>query len=304
MNNMITKPLLAVAVKEAEDIKYPVLATKKLDGIRCLMINGAAVTRNFKPLPNVYIAQKLAQFLPNGFDGEVMIRGTNNFNDIQSAVMSRDGEPDFVYNAFDYVNDSLDLGYEDRIKAMVMEANSIADEYVKYLELLTPTLIETPSQLAEFEATCLADGYEGVMIRKPNGSYKCGRSTLKEGILLKVKRFQDAEAIVIGYEEKMTNNNIQEMDAFGHSKRSSKLEGLVGAETLGAIEVRDINSGIEFKIGTGFDDKIRAEIWANRDTYKGKLLTYKSQPVGVKEKPRFPVFLHFRHPDDHTSDIS
>ena len=73
---------------------------------------------------------------------------------------------------------------------------------------------------------------------------------------------------------------------------------MVGKDTLGAVSVRDIVSGVEFEIGSGFDDAIRAEIWADKDNYIGKILRYKYFPVGSKDRPRFPVFQGFRDPID------
>ena len=63
---------------------------------------------------------------------------------------------------------------------------------------------------------------------------------------------------------------------------------------MGALIVRDIVTGIEFNIGTGFDASQRDQIWADRDQVIGKTLTYKSFHIGVKEKPRHPVFKFWR----------
>ena len=54
----------------------------------------------------------------------------------------------------------------------------------------------------------LDDGYEGLMLRAPDGPYKFGRSTVKENTLLKVKNFLDDEAEVIGFKEQTTNTNV------------------------------------------------------------------------------------------------
>ena len=70
--------------------------------------------------------------------------------------------------------------------------------------------------------------------------------------------------------------------------------GMVLTGTLGAVLVKDIKSGIEFSIGSGFNDENRQEIWDNQKKYLGKIVKYKSQKCGEVEKPRFPVFLSFR----------
>ena len=41
----------------------------------------------------------------------------------------------------------------------------------------------------------------------PNAPYKQGRSTVREGYLLKVKTFLDDEATVVRFEERMHNGN-------------------------------------------------------------------------------------------------
>lgn len=38
------KPLLAHTVDSIETVQFPVMASPKLDGIRCLIVNGEAVT--------------------------------------------------------------------------------------------------------------------------------------------------------------------------------------------------------------------------------------------------------------------
>ena len=144
-----------------------------------------------------------------------------------------------------------------------------------------------------FEEECLEAGYEGVMIRDPNGPYKNGRSTEKEGFLLKLKRFEDAEATILGFEERQHNGN--EKDDSG--KRTTHKAGKTGLGTLGAIKVMGLNGiykGVLFDIGTGFDDAQRADIWRNLDVFQGRTVKFKYFPSGSKDKPRFPVFLAFR----------
>ena len=148
------------------------------------------------------------------------------------------------------------------------------------------------------EERYLADGYEGVMLRSLQGIYKFGRATKKEGALLKLKRFADSEATILGLIEQMHNTNESTINALGLKERSSHKANLVGKDTLGALSVRDVTTGVEFEIGTGFDDAERAKIWAHKDAYIGKLVKYKYFPSGSKDKPRFPVYQGIRDPRD------
>jgi DNA ligase-1 len=172
------------------------------------------------------------------------------------------------------------------------------DNIMKFPIKIVPQItIRTPAELLEYEEECLNQGYEGVMIRSVDGPYKFGRSTAREGYLLKFKRFEDAEAEIIGFEERMHNGNELTRDLLGRAERSSHQANMVGRNDLGALVVRGINgtySGVQFNIGTGFDDADRQIIWAQRSRRLGDVVKYKYFPTGSKDKPRFPVFLGFR----------
>jgi len=289
---MIKKPMLA-ATLEPEDLKtviYPILCTPKLDGIRCLKNEGKAVTRKFKPVPNTFIRTHIEKFALEGFDGEIIIEG-KEWNERSSAIMSENGEPDFTYAVFDYHSR---LTYTQRMKDLA------ACPQLPRIKYILPTQIDNEFWLLKYEEACLVEGYEGVMLRSPNSPYKFGRSTFKEGYLMKFKRFADGEAVILTLYEKMHNTNKATIDALGHSKRSSHLAGQVPAGTLGGFWVRDLKSGQEFGVGTGegLNDELRATVWNNPTSYKGKILKFKSQESGAKDKPRFGTFIGFRDERD------
>lgn len=286
---MITKPMLAGTVTDFSKIKFPVLATPKIDGIRCLRVNGRSLSRSFKEIPNRYIQDKMSG-LPDGLDGELVIKG--GFQKTTSGVMSRDGEPDFEYWVFDWVIGFLAARYADRVQFNL--CNKLPDYCVK----LIPEKLHNIGCLQLFESEMLALGHEGIMIRQPDSPYKCGRSTEKEGYLLKIKRFEDAEAVISGFEEQMKNCNELEKDELGHAKRSTSKDGKLGKNTLGSFIVKGIKAfhGQEFRIGTGvgLTQELRQEIWDNQHKYWGKLITYKYQPCGTSNLPRLPIFKGFR----------
>ena len=291
---MIKKPMLAGTLEDLKDLKYPVLCTPKLDGIRCLIVNGKAVTRKFKPIPNSYIRNYLEEAAIEGFDGEIIIKG-KEFNEISSAVMSEDGEPDFMYVVFDYYRDNLTETYLDR---MVMLSAIASRNKFSFFEYLIPKMIKSETELLKFEEEQLSLKYEGVISRSPNSPYKFGRSTVKEGWLLKFKRFYDSEAVVLSLQEKMHNENEATKDELGHTKRSSHQANQIPSNTLGAFCVKDLKTGVEFNVGTGLNDKLRNQVWANQKDYIGKIIKYKAQKCGEKDAPRFPSFVGFRDERD------
>jgi DNA ligase-1 len=286
----ITKPMLAGKIEDLNKLKYPIICSPKYDGIRCLKINGQALTRSFKPIPNKFIFNFLCENLPEGFDGEIIVGKT--FQECSSAIMSFEGEPNFIYWAFDYVRDDIKKPYEKRL-------DDLMEMYILYhinprISIVPTKQINNLEELLEYEALQLSVGYEGIIIRDPNGPYKCGRSSEKEGWLLKLKRFVDSEAVIIGLEEMMHNENEIEINELGKNKRSLKKAGLKPANTLGNFIVKDVNTNIEFKIGTGLTQDLKKEIWDNKEKYLNKIIKYKYQPTGIKVAPRMPVFLGFR----------
>lgn len=296
------KPLLATDA-DLNKIQFPVIVSPKLDGIRCSIFDGIATTRSGKPIRNEHVQFKLGKNVLTGLDGELIVGNAYDHNAMQqtsSGVMSKDGFPDFTYWVFDFWNQP-ELPFKERMHILRNEIQAPwMVEHFPSIKLLHHQTVSNMQELLQFETACLEKGYEGVMIRDPDGIYKYGRSTVKEGILLKLKRFQDAEAEVIGVQQFMHNANELETDEHGYAKRSQHAENKVPVNMLGALLVRDCTTSIEFSIGTGYTHAQREEMWLNRASLAGKLVKYKSFSIGTVTAPRFPVFLGFRD----TTDIS
>lgn len=286
------KPLLGYTVEDMNKLKYPVLASPKLDGIRALNLGNGLVSRNLKLIPNDHIQSLFGGKEYEGFDGELIIgspTAPNCYQVTNSGVMSKEGEPDVTYYVFDRTDIPL-ADYSDRLLAL-----RGLDEYPKcQTKLVDHALIIDSDSLLAYEESCLAEGYEGIMVRNPAAPYKFGRSTATKGELGKVKRFIDSEAEVIGMQELTKNTNQKTVDNLGHSERSSHKENMVPQRTLGALIVKDLKTGVQFNIGSGFTAAQRQEIWDLGAAYMGTIVKYKSFPIGVKDLPRFPIFLGTR----------
>ena len=271
---------------DLNNLRFPLLASTKLDGIRAVVRDGIVYSRSNKPIPNKYVQQLFSEY--EFFDGELIVGEPTSktvYRDTVSGVMSEDGEPAVSFYVFDHVEFPT---HAYTVRTQYIEFDRY-DIIVRHGQVLTHNLDE----LLIHEQTALAAGYEGLILRDPAAPYKMGRSTAREGYLLKLKRFVDAEAVVIGFEERMHNGNAATISELGRTKRSSHKANKSGRGDLGALVCRTAE-GIEFNIGTGFTDSDRQRIWDSPDHFLGKYVKFKYFPVGVKEAPRHPVFLGWR----------
>jgi len=112
----------------------------------------------------------------------------------------------------------------------------------------------------------LSLGYEGTMARMPEGKYKrAGRSQQ----LLKRKDFEDDEFKILDIEE-------------GKGNRSNMAGAVICSTPRGLV----------FGAGIKGDEKLRLDLWNNKEKYIGKMATitffgYTKKEDGV---PRFPVY--------------
>lgn len=320
---MTFKPMLAKeAPADLGALTYPQIVQPKLDGIRCTIVNGQAVSRTLKPIPNDEIRTYLSDPRFEGLDGEIVVGDPSDPNAMQNTttiVMSKSkpAGDDWAFYVFDRAPTARwDINpvspadsFLDRqpLREQALRALPAYPDITDRFPVLDSWMAYTPEAVGELEAECLAQGYEGVILRDPSAPYKHGRSG-KKGPLLKLKRFIDFEAEIIGLFELMHNANEAKTNALGRTERSTALEGMQPSGVLGGFYLRAINGpheGQEFKVGTGFDAAQRADLWhyqhgnvATLEPPSGNLIgltvKIKSFPVGVKDAPRFPVFLGFR----------
>lgn len=302
------KPMLAVPAGELSSLRYPLYASYKFDGIRCYCAELVVppgddkcvpLSRSLKPIPNMHIRDKISK-LPPGFDGEIM---TTTFQSCQSAVMSRQGMPDFKYHVFDYCpNDPwAKEPYQRRLDRLFDEIIPLMKQF-PWLVLVKQEYVYTVENIEKLEQHAILNGYEGLILRSTTGHYKYGRSTLNEHLLLKVKQFVDREATIVGHVCRLRNKNEPTRNELGYQERSSHKANMVEDDALGALIVKDegVFPGVEFQIGSGFTEEDRRTLWLHKDTMlaPGREVKYKYQPCGTKDRPRTPIFICFRDKED------
>ena len=290
------KPMLA-SPADLDAVRYPIFASPKLDGIRAAVVGGKLLSRKLKEIPSRHIFRMFSGPEYEGLDGELIVGPATSktvYRDTVSGVMASDKIPNFAYHVFDMWTESH-LPFQSRLRKLEEHTLAAMHQNIVYVPHV---MINNRDELDIYEGAQVALGYEGIMLSDPRAAYKFGRATTKGGELLKVKRFEDSEAEVIGFEEEMFNGNEAETNELGRTKRSTAKAGLTGKGTMGALIVRDVKTGVEFNIGTGFTaaDRVTWWDWAERQTptTPKPIIKYKFFPVGVKDKPRHPVYLGLR----------
>lgn len=321
------RPTLAVEA-EMDKLQLPVLGSPKLDGIRCLITADGAVSRNLKPIKNHALRERLER-LPIGLDGELIlgkISGPGVFKRTTSAVMSHEGDTsDVRFHVFDtflpYGVDGRTFTYAarlDYLRKLFRDETLLPKQYNELLQLVEQIPIDTIEALWELERRYVAAGFEGLMLRAPTAPYKFNRSTMKEGYLLKVKRFYDAEAQLTDVVEELHNTNEAKKNALGVTERSTAKAGKIGKGTLGALACVWVVPAIDpvtkaphalsgqrvaFELGSGFTAADRATLWSmwQRGLWPAEawsVAKFKYQEITADGAPRFPVWLGFRDKAD------
>lgn len=298
---MTPAPMLAhTARADLSDVTYPCVLQPKYDGIRAVWWGpaGPLVSRNLKPIRNAALASRVGGLPapPWAMDGELLPRYAptrDPFGRTQSLV-KKDGELDELsYYIFDAMTDDPYLRRHQLLNDWLYKnaRRELAEGLIRVVPCRVVTSVE---EFTEFECAAVGHGWEGVMVRQGTPGYESGKRSRS---LLKVKRFEDSEAVVLGYECMYTNENPKTTDALGHAKRSSSKALKFPLQLLGTLRCRLLPDGTEFNLGTGWSMEERADLWEARDTLVDRTLTFKHQPSGAAEAPRFPTFLRWRNPE-------
>ena len=275
-------------------IKGVKLLEPKLDGVRCLTVVNyenrtvTQFTRNGKELENFsHITDSLSgiiDILGRSYvlDGEVV---SHSFQDLMKQVHRKSDvqAQDARLMLFDIIpltefraGQSV-LGQRRRTNLL----RSFEKAFAKTgcVEVIPQTEVDLDGlvgelQFKEFNKTAIQQGFEGIMIKDPNGKYECKRSTN----WLKMKPFIEVSLEVTQLEE-------------GTGRNMGKLGALV-------CSGQDDGKRITVNVGSGFSDDDRDRFWSDGDAVIGQIVEVRADAVTQNQDGsyslRFPRFLRFR----------
>lgn len=239
--------------------------SEKLDGIRAIWTGTKLVTRNGNDIAapqwftdKLIVRNTLGTNL--SLDGELWA-GRGNFQDAVSIVRcaSEDKGWDKIrYMVFDLPKFSTSA-FEDRQETL----NDL--EFPSHVTVVKQTVCKGLAHLTKEMDKMVAQGGEGLMLRKPGSFYEAKRSST----LLKVKRFHDGEA-----------------EVRAHINGKGKHKGRMGALQCRFYDGREVY----FEVGTGFTDAER-----ENPPKVGSIITFRYQELTRDGVPRFPVYVTQRN---------
>ena len=254
-----------------------VFVEPKLDGIRCFAIVKDGVARLFarsgKLIPNFdqTIGLALSELGDGCYDGELM--GEDFVSLMRQAYRKDDVNVDNTYLAlFDYLpldeweNGKPTTPCKDRYATLVYKRPDNHES----LRLVDRTEVSGVERIYELHDEFVKEGLEGAMVKDPFAPYKFGRGYE----VMKVKKFHDADLTIVGLEE-------------GTGRHKDK---------LGAVQV--MYDGVMVKVGSGFSDEERAQVWADPGNFIGRMIEVRYQEVTPDGSLRFPTFVCFRNDRD------
>ena len=236
--------------------------SEKLDGIRGYWNGNQLLTRQGN------VIHSPAWFTQNWpkdvMDGELWI-ARNQFQATLSCVRKKAIEEECWRKVHFMIFDlPTHIGtFSERIKAMKTIIVQTASEH---LGMIPQFKIDTAIQLDETLNKIIAKQGEGLMLHLASAHYHVGRTNN----IMKLKRYQDAEATVIA-----------------HIEGKGKYKGMLGALTVKTPR------GIIFNIGSGFSDEERANPPAI-----GSIITYKYNGKTQAKIPRFARYFRQRNKDN------
>ena len=299
------KPMLASDADEGK-VKFPVIAQPKIDGVRGLNMGTGLTGRSLKSHANLYTTNLYSHASLVGLDGELAAEKETHPSLCRlttSALNTIQGTPFTLWWLFDYVR----LGdgkepYSVRYGALEARVKYLRETHhplAQFLRVVPSVLCTSLEQLLEVDTVWLEQGYEGTILRDPNGVHKQGRSTIKEGGLLRIKRFTEEDAVVTGIVEGLANGNEAQINERGLQFRSTHQENMVPNGMVGALICKDVKTGNEITVSAGrMAHEERLLFFVDQKRLIGQVIKYKHFPKGVKDKPRFPTFQSLRAPSD------
>lgn len=292
--------------------KYEYVVSRKLDGLRCVVVVKDGKATAYTRTGNVYttlskITDAISEYAKKNnklnfvLDGEVCIIDENGNEDF-AAIQSEYNKKDYTienpkYVAFDlltleeFENEKGTVEYKDRVKNLIECVKDCNSKYIGTVEFFEPKSYKELMDLLDYVVD--EKGYEGLMVRK--GAYEAKRTWN----LQKLKKFHDAEFEVIGVETEVTTF-IKYVDEDGN-EYLDKCDIPEGVKTTAVNDEAEMVKNVQFKYkgnivsaGSGLSLRQKVDYFNDPSLIIGKTIQVKYFEETVNKSTglpslRFPV---------------
>ena len=296
------KPMLAPnQVIDIKSLKYPLLASYKLDGVRCIFKDGQMYSRALKQFPNIKLRERFKDIAHISKEKDIILDGellskSLTFNELSGLTRQLDKKlpDDLNFYCFDAIhNKDIVMGF--RTRTTLLDASEL--DKVPYIKIVQQWSIFKPEEIKLIYDNALAWGCDGLILRDPTGRYKFGRGTINEGLIYKMKPFQTFDAKIIGIIQatEVREGAEKKINELGRSVTSKKKDDRILIEKAAAFVV--MYEGKELKVVIAMTDEEKEDVWKNPKNFIGKYVEYKAMKAGMKEDglPRHPTTIRMRY---------
>ena len=310
---------------DPEKVRYPLMAFRKVDGVRAGRLYEHFHGRSLDPFKNTAINARFAGAEYAGFDGELTIDGIltsvalkkrieagalvadplSSLCSLTTGLTNRSkiekGETALpangIWNLFDLLSDDvIHLPYKQRYDALVSRVAATTPAYARVLDFVW---INSAEEALEWIAECLALGFEGAIFRDPEALYKSGRATSKLNDFWRFKPKSDKDGVIVGYAAALANNNEAVRNSRGHLERSAHQENKVAKDEVGKLFIYMLDTDTVETVSPGkMLHDFRAAAFADPTLIVGKPCKVESLDTGVKKALRQAFFKDFRSYED------
>ena len=269
------KPMLAKRFHEQKrKITYPCHIQPKLDGVRALISDGIAQTRNgvlWGAGLLTHLTQVSKTLIPPNLilDGELYLHGVPRQTLIGALNPERLNPTEMTsrmqYHVFDVIDtDNLDMPFSERSSRLLELLSYVNSEFFVFVPThIVTTEAETDAWYKHFKN----NDYEGIMYRQSAAPYgllhNCGNKDNRWDVLLKRKGFEDQEFECIDVE-------------VGQGKYTTMAGALV-------FQTKD---GLIFTVGSGLTDLQRQEFMDRPPI--GQMVTIRFEQLSEDKIPLQP----------------
>lgn len=269
-------------IDKSTDVLYPIWAEPKYDGIRCSAVfdpsenvDGTSLKlfsrtgKEFDNFPNIHQAifghQAFAGLM---LDGEVF---GDTFDAATTVAHTKSGKDDsaLTYRVWDCMR--VDEFTQQSCERQLVERQKMLSGAIQgcdsRIQQAPGCLIQSEEHMLQVFHALREQGYEGLVLKPLDGLYSYKRS--KDWV--KVKAAETTEGTI-----------IEVLPGTGKHK-----------SVMGAVMV-SVDGMKDTKVGSGFSDADRKQMWKDRKKLVGKVLEFKHMGVTPHSSFRHPVMLRLR----------